>query len=206
MSVQFSALTTMFLFQLWHKSSRAGITPWGLGSWESQQPRHTNGRWAGALPKRWSPGLSTVEFPAHQWNLDIGCFKGKGNAVCSWADGIEKLLQLPSAPGSHYRTPPKILSPLVLLWFFQTSGWIFSDGHSCLHCSYGCCGLGLQRPGIYSVLSPGMLGSSSLLLWPGHCDPVIEQQSPHSSHTGRSPVDSFLADKRVQLRQVCTIE
>lgn len=63
---------------------------------------------------------------------------------------------------------------------FNTSGQVFSDGHSCLAQPYGCHGLGLQKPGFESVLSPKMFGSFCC----SDLDTVILTQSnnPHIPH------------------------
>lgn len=60
-------------------------------------------------------------------------------------------------PTSPHPPPPKFFLPRFCSGFFHTSRSVFSDDPSYLHCSYGCCGLGLKRPGFYSVISPRIL-------------------------------------------------
>ena len=152
-----------------------------------------------AVPKSWSPELSKTECLAYQGNGDFGCFKEKRSAIFLEHMKLRTAVISKSFRKSQTYTCPhtkKLLLPWfcsVVLWFLSYIREGFSDGRSCLHCCNGCCGLGLQRPGFYSIISPSMFGSFTLLLWPGHHDLEMAQQSARSSHTRISPVDSFLA-------------
>lgn len=210
----------MFLCQWWCKSSRAGTlhVDWVHGNRSSPG---TEGEDRG-LPH----SLTLLRTPKHSWGWrrqgtrarqgwissppvkgGRGFFKGREAqyflSTRDWTATIfkcsRKLQNYPTSP-----PPPKIFFlPQFCSEYFHTSRRVFSDIRFCLHCSGGCCGLGLKGPGFPSAISPRMLGSLSLSLWPRHHHPEMQQQSPRSSCAGRSPVEGFVADKGVQLRQAC---
>lgn len=165
----FSALTTRFLFQLWQASGRESHhvdrAHGNLGKRGAPTAMPTPS--PPPIPdsavellntsrdgEDTVPGRSKAEFLAHQWHGDLGCLTGKRSTVCLEymrlrTAVIAKGSKKPRAyPSPHHPPKNKIFSPSVLLWSFLTSGWVFSAGHSYSHCSYGCCGLGLQRPGL----------------------------------------------------------
>lgn len=149
-----------FLFQLWHKSLRAGIncTTWteftrisvNKGHWW-QWPAPTLTPWLFHRPsqhfswsrKTWPLGLRNTIFLEHLRLRAATIFK------CS-----KKSQADPTPP----RPPPKkFFVPWFHSGFFHTTRSVFSDDPWCLHGSCGCCGLGLKRPGFYSVISLGIL-------------------------------------------------
>lgn len=168
--------------QRWGKSSGARALPHALGSQEPQQPGHPVGEhqvspipWLCCGPqallgmeKTGSPGLGRLNFyPPVKGGL--ACVKQREAqyflSACDWTTTIFKC----SRKSQNYPTSPPqkiFFLPGFCSEYFQTSRRVFSDIHFCLHCSGGCCGLGLRGPGLLVPPAPECLGVSLC-----HADP-----------------------------------
>lgn len=88
------------------------------------------------------------------------------------------------------------------LFCFCTPGWVSSDGHSCLHHSYGYHNLDLERSIFYGVFRLRMFGHSCF----SDGDTAIQRWS-RSQHIPHIPEEAQMIASpmtiRVQLRRMC---